>query len=375
LRTLGLIVNPVAGLGGRVGLKGTDGAEAVSRALALGATPMAQVAASRALSRLAARAGAASLLTCIGPMGEDAARCVGLSPQLLPIGDPPTSGADTRSAALAMRDAGTALILFAGGDGTARDVLAAVGDSIPVLGVPSGVKMQSGVFATSPEAAGELAALAIGDGEKVAFREREVLDLDEEALRQGRLEPRLFGYARVPFEPRLLQAPKARGFSGDAALDGACAEVARDMRSGAVYLLGPGTTTQGILRRLGLEGSLLGIDAVLDRRLVGRDLGEPDILALIEGRPVRIILGVIGGQGFLFGRGNQPLSAAIVRAAGKDGLIVLASQEKLSSLDGGRLFADTGDPEADRLLSGFLRVRTGPGRLALMRVSTPSIPD
>ncbi len=368
-------MNPVAGLGGRVGLKGTDGADVVERALALGAEPTAQRVAARALTRLAVRVGSAPLVACVGPMGEDAAHDAGLSPRLLAIGHSPTSADDTRAAASAMRDLGVDLILFAGGDGTARDVLAAVGGAIPVLGVPAGVKMQSGVFATSPEAAGELAALVLKEPRKVALREAEVLDLDEEALRRGRVEPRLFGYARVPFEPRLLQAPKARGASSDALLDGACAEVAGELTAGTVYLFGPGTTTERVLRHLGLEGSLLGIDAVLDGRLAGRDLGERDILALIQGRPVRIVLGVVGGQGFLLGRGNLPLSAAVVREAGKDGLVVLASQEKLSSLEAGRLFADTGDPETDRLLRGFLRIRTGPGRFALMRVSTPSIPD
>jgi predicted polyphosphate/ATP-dependent NAD kinase len=152
-------------------------------------------------------------------------------------------------------------------------------------------------------------------------------------------------------------------------LDAACAEVAAEMQPGIVYLVGPGTTASRVLHHLGLAGTLLGVDAVLNRRLVGRDLGEAAIAALIGGRKVALVLGVTGGQGFIFGRGNQPLGPQIIRAAGKDNIILLATQGKLQGLEEGRLFLDTGDPDLDRALSGFIRVRIGPRRFALMRLS------
>src|SRR5579863_667182 len=206
-RRIGLIVNPIAGMGGSVALKGTDGAEALALARALRAEPRAEARTARALRRLAAAAPSAELVTVAGAMGEAAAEAAGL-PRDLVTWRPGlnTTAADTREAAREMRALGVGLILFAGGDGTARDILAAVGDALPILGIPCGVKMHSAVFAVSPEAAGQLAALAAGDDAgRFAWREGEVMDVDEDAIRAGRLSVRLHGYARIPFERNLLQ--------------------------------------------------------------------------------------------------------------------------------------------------------------------------
>jgi len=367
---IGLIVNPVAGMGGSVGLKGTDGRDILDRAKALGARPVAPERALRALRRLAADAPGLELITSAGVMGGDVARAAGLAFTAL-VGTPAaTTAADTREAAKELRARGVALILFAGGDGTARDMLDSVGDAVPMLGVPSGVKMHSAVFAISPEAAGTLAALVATDhGGKIGTREAEIMDIDEEAMRTGRVSARLHGYGRVPFERHLVQSAKAGGIAEDAALDGVCREIAEEMRPGVVYILGPGTTTQRVLGHLGLAGTLLGVDAVLDRKMLGLDLAGEQVAELVRGRPAQIIVSVIGGQGYIFGRGNQQIGSGVIRAVGRDNIIVVATQRKLASIEGSRLLVDTGDRALDEELQGYIRVRTGPGQSAMMRLS------
>jgi predicted polyphosphate/ATP-dependent NAD kinase len=303
-------------------------------------------------------------------MGGDAAREAGLPFAPLAHAAGATTAADTRAAARELRARGVPLILFAGGDGTARDILDAVGDAVPMLGIPSGVKMHSAVFAISPEAAGQVAALVAADRTgKIGAREAEIMDIDEAAMRTGRVSARLYGYARVPFERQLVQSAKAGGIAEGAALDGVCREIAAEMRPGILYVLGPGTTTQRILGHLGLAGTLLGVDAVLDGKLAGRDLAAEQIEALVRGRPAQIIVSVIGGQGYIFGRGNQQIGPGVIRAIGRDNIVVVATQRKLAALEGGRLLADTGDRALDEQLQGYIRVRTGPGQSAMMRLS------
>jgi predicted polyphosphate/ATP-dependent NAD kinase len=369
-RSIGLIVNPIAGMGGPVALKGTDGTEVLARARALGATPTAGTRAERALAKLAASKPPVELVAPAGLMGELPARRAGLIPALLDHRPgPATTAEDSRIAAREMKRRGVALILFAGGDGTARDILAEVGEDVPMLGIPCGVKMHSAIFAVSPEAAGQLAAAVAADGEELAWREAEVMDIDEETVRAGRLSPRLFGYARMPFERALVQGPKSAGLSEDAALEALAAEIAGEMQPGVAYNLGPGSTTKRILKQLGLEGTLLGVDAVRDRKLIGRDIDGRAVEALIAEGPAKILVSVVGGQGYIFGRGNQQLGPAALRKLGRDNIVVLASQAKLLALAENRLLADTGDPVLDRALCGFIRVRIGPSRSTLMRLA------
>ena len=165
-----------------------------------------------------------------------------------------------------------------------------------------------------------------------------------------------------------MQGPKAGGANEDAALDALCREIAEEMAPGVLYIVGPGTTTQRVLRHLGLEGTLLGVDTVLDGRLLGRDLARADLAALVAKYPARILLGIIGGQGYTFGRGNQQIGPEIIRAAGRDNIILLASQQKILALGENRLLADTGDPGVDAWLSGYIRVRLAPGLSTMMRI-------
>jgi predicted polyphosphate/ATP-dependent NAD kinase len=230
--------------------------------------------------------------------------------------------------------------------------------------------MHSAVFAISPEAAGQLAALVASErGGRIGTREAEVMDIDEDAARQGRVSARLHGYARIPFARHLVQSAKAGGMADDAALEGVCREIAEEMRPGVVYVLGPGTTTKRILGHLGLAGTLLGVDAVCDGKLLGRDLAGEQVADLVRGRPAQIIVSVIGGQGYIFGRGNQQIGAGAIRSVGRDNVIVVASPYKLASLEGGRLLADTGERALDEQLQGYIRVRTGPGQSAMMRLA------
>ncbi|MEW5722148.1 MAG: ATP-NAD kinase family protein [Thermodesulfobacteriota bacterium] len=361
-KKLGVIVNPVAGLGGRVGLKGSDGPEILARARQLGARPEGPRRTVTALEVLRPLAGKIELIAYPQEMGEDEAREIGWAPTVIgSIQSGCTSAQDTRQAARDMEARGVDLLLFAGGDGTARDICAAVGGRLPVLGIPTGVKMHSAVYATSPVNAGRLAAeFLTGPARGLRLAEAEVMDIDEEAFREGRISAKLYGYLRVPSLKNLVQCPKAGGCAGEAeSLAAIAAEVVKGLEPDRLYLVGTGTTTRAVMDRLGLPNTLLGVDAVLNRRLVGSDLNEKQILDLIQDRPVSIIVGVIGAQGYIFGRGNQQISARVIARAGRENIIVVATLEKLMTLRGRPLLVDTGSPEVDRVLAGYLKVVTG----------------
>jgi predicted polyphosphate/ATP-dependent NAD kinase len=357
-------------MGGPVGLKGTDGAEVLLEARRRGARPVSSERALLALRRLATSTTPFRLLTGSGELGEDVARAAGLDPIVVYSSVPGSSRPDdTRNAALVMAYAAVDLLLFAGGDGTARDVLGMVGDRVPILGIPTGVKMYSAVFGTNPQNAGNLAARFVAAEPSVRFREAEVMDIDEAAMRSDRVSTRLYGYARSPHERHLTQNAKAGSAANEnMSLDAVSRQVVREMQPGCLYLLGPGTTTRRVMAELGLPSTLLGVDAVMDGALVGADLNEHQLIRLMEGHETRIIVGVLGGHGSLFGRGNQQISAEVIRRAGRDNIIVVASMDKLLALDAGCLRVDTGDADVDAMLSGYLRVHTGPDRSVFFRV-------
>lgn len=358
---LGLILNPIAGLGGAVGLKGTDTPEILQQALARGAIAQAT---SRACDTLrtaaAALDGALNVVAAAGAMGETAARTAGLTVQVVHGGDGETSAEDTVKAASEILAQSVQLLLFVGGDGTARDIYRAVGERLPVLGVPAGVKMHSGVYATNPRAAGELAARYLR--EEMATRPVEVMDLDEEAFRAGSVATRLYGYLSVPYDPIRLQGIKIGKVSSDtAALDAIAVEVSERMRPGELFILGPGTTTRAIARRLGLEKTLLGVDLIRDGRIIAADVGAQQIEQTVEqaGGAATVVVTPIGGQGHIFGRGNQQIGQGVLRRLGRERILVVATPQKLESLQGRALQVDTGDAALDRALAGYQRVITG----------------
>jgi predicted polyphosphate/ATP-dependent NAD kinase len=371
-KKLGLIVNPVAGMGGRVALKGTDGLDILRRALALGAQPEAPTRTVDALRRLGRAKEHFVLITYPNEMGESEALESSLSPVVVGnIRRGNTSALDTKRAASDLLQHGIDLLLFAGGDGTARDICSVVGDRVPALGIPCGVKIHSAVYGTTPRRAGDLAARYVAQvSPEIRLTEGEVMDIDEESFRENRLSARLYGYMRVPYVQTMIQCPKAGDCAGEnETLDAIAADVIDHMEAGTIYIIGTGTTAKAVMARLGIEYTLLGVDAVCNGRLVGSDMNEVQLLQLLEGKLAKIVVGVIGRQGYIFGRGNQQISAEVIRKVGKKNLTVLATMEKITSLRGAPLLVDTGDERMDESLAGYTRVVCGYRERIILKVA------
>jgi len=354
---LGLIVNPIAGMGGRVGLKGTDGRETFEKAKKLGAKPVAPVRAKKMLKTLKSFNDSFLLMTYPCEMGEYESKECGYDPTVLgSVVTGETTALDTNRAAKDLIREKVDLILFVGGDGTALDVYNAVETKVPILGAPAGVKIFSAVFANTPEDAGRLAARFLrGD---LPVYEAEVMDVDEVAFRQNRLKSELKGYSLTPYEPSLRQSFKmSSGTTGNESFDKkAIAKcIAEALVNDRVYILGPGTTTREVAKVLGIENStLLGVDLIKNKRLLAMDVGERQILKELEEAPGTIIVSPIGKQGFIFGRGNQQISSKVIKRVGRDNIIVVATPTKLEHTP--RLKVDTGDIEIDRELRGDIPV-------------------
>jgi len=368
-RKLGLVVNPIAGIGGRVGLKGSDGAEIQKKALKLGAVPQSLNRAAQALERLASIKDDFDIVTYPSEMGEDAAKECSFDPIVIgSIRKGKTTAEDTMNAAKEMLRLGVELLLFAGGDGTAKDIYNAIEEAIPVLGIPAGVKIHSAVFAISPRSAGDLAVLYLRG--RCGISEAEVMDVDEEAIRRGIVSAKLYGYLRIPFEKRLIQGVKTPSSGGEKeAVEAIACDVMNRMKDDDLYVIGPGTTTRAIASKLGLNKTLIGVDVVSRGKLVGTDVNEAQLLKLLEKRNAKIIITPIGGQGYIFGRGNQQISPEVIKKVGRDNIIVVASPKKINSLRGRPFLVDTGDRAVDRMLSGYIRVITGYNEEIVYRIS------
>ena len=351
---LGVLVNPIAGMGGRVGLKGTDGK--VDKARQRGAEPRAPERARRMLTRLADHDAEIDLLTAGDPMGASETRAAGFEPRVVFEPDTnraETTDADTAAAVDAFVAAGVDLVCFVGGDGTAADVADALADTgVPLLGVPAGVKVYSSVFAVSPEAVAEIVV------EFDRTEQREVMDIDEDDYRAGEVSPELRAIASVPVADGLQSAKQRGGGTVVALAEG----VAADVDSATTYILGPGSTLAAIKSALGFEGSPLGVDVWRDGQLLATDASEAEILDAL-GETNTIIVSPIGGQGFIFGRGNPQLSPAVIRNASVE---VVASRSKLDDLR--VLRVDTDDTELDAELRGWRQVRVGRFETRMLRV-------
>ena len=372
-KKLGLIVNPIAGMGGKVGLKGSDGQEIITKAKQLGARPESPKRAVDAISRLVTLKERLELITYPHDMGENEARECGLNPIVIgKIEKGKTSEEDTKKAAVDMFRFGVDLLLFAGGDGTARNVYSAIGDKLPVLGIPSGVKIHSAVYGSSPRKAGELAALYLkGTSSEFCIKEAEVMDIDEQSFRENMLSARLFGYLKIPYIKRMVQSAKAGGCAGEKqALNAIAADVINNMAEDYLYIIGPGTTTKTVMDHLGLGNTLLGVDAVYNRELAGSDLNESQLLELVRGKKAKIVVGIIGSQGYIFGRGNQQISAEVIKQVGRRNIIILATMEKITTLKEAPLLVDTGDSWVDKALIGYMQVIKGLGERIMLKVDS-----
>lgn len=354
---VGFLVNPIAGMGGSVGLKGTDG-DLLYEALRRGSKPVAPYRALRFLKRLKELTNDVLLVIPPKSMGLDYVRSFFTSYHLLDVdvGDI-TSREDTLNMCKLMMEEGVDLVVFVGGDGTARDIYNVVRTSIPILGVPSGVKMYSGVFASSPEAAAEVVSLYVKGLASIELGE--IADVDESYLSSDVLKVRVYGIAKVPYVRDLIIPSK--DFSSSDEIDKEeVAEyvVSNIIKPNTLYILGPGTTIKAIADKLGINKTLLGVDAVYNGELVGKDLSEYQILELLKVySPAKIIVTPIGRQGFIFGRGNQQISARVIRTVGKSNIIIVATRSKMIGLK--VLRVDTGDVDLDRELEGYVRVITG----------------
>ncbi len=359
LPRIAFVVNPIAGMGGRVALKGTDGA-ALAQAIERGAAPRAPGRAAEFLRPVAKVAPKAQWLTAGGPMGAVALAAAGVRrEEVFQPQEAVTGAADTQRACREFLARGAALIVFVGGDGTARDIFEVVGTEVPILGVPSGVKMHSGVFALTPAAAAEIVRDFLEGRAQVV--DGEVVDQDEEAMRQGRIEVELRGVAKTLDAGGLLQASKEEygGEVEEVSKRGIADHILERMDNDTLYLLGPGSTTGAIMEAMGLPHTLLGVDLVQGRRLLKADATEAEIKAALakHGGPVEIIASVIGHQGFVFGRGNLQFTPEIIRAVSKKRITIVAAERKVEALQ--ELLVDTGDGALDAELAGHWRVLCG----------------
>jgi predicted polyphosphate/ATP-dependent NAD kinase len=353
-------------MGGSVGLKGTDGDEILREAEKRGAKRLSPERARKALAGLRSRKVPVEFLTCSGDMGKSELDSAGIPAEVVFEPGPVTTRLDTARAVMEFVKRDADLILFAGGDGTARDILKVVGQKVPMVGIPTGVKMHSAVFAYTPE---DVVDLVLTYEERRSTKDADVMDVDEESLRAGKLRTSLFGVARVPDDPIHIQSGKAVYHSGSAEdeLDELGQYVAETMEAGVLYILGPGSTTEAIAKHLGLEKTLLGVDVILDMNMILRDAAEADLLKLLAGnRVARIVVSPIGAQGLIFGRGNQQLSPSVIRTVGRDNVLIVSTPSKLKGTP--VLRCDTGDPGLDVEFRGRIKVLTGFKRRKLMTV-------
>lgn len=368
---LGLIVNPYSGIGGALALKGSDGKAIREQALSKGAEKLSGKKMSTALQAIIPLAEEFTVYTASGEMGEDIVANLALDYKVVyQYQASQTESSDTQAAVIQLMAEQVDLIVFSGGDGTARNICEVVGSRCPVIGVPAGCKIHSGVYAITPKAAGKVLAKVI-KGELLSLMQAEVKDIDETQFRAGRVIAQHYGEMLVPEELSYIQAVKMGGKESDElVLADIAAHVIEIMEDDpdTHFIMGSGSTVDSIMQELGLQNTLLGVDLVRNKELIGRDLDAQSLLDLCDSGTVKILLTLIGGQGHILGRGNQQLSPQLIRRVGKQNLLLVATKAKLQGLNGRPLISDSGDSELDDMLVGPIPVITGFHDLALYSI-------
>jgi len=391
---IGIVVNPDAGLGGKLGFKGSDGRAAEARAA--GAEDRAGPRMLQCLTHLQTLT-ASSLnrnqtsLTFVawqGRMGStwvpeiQSAQTVGTEW----VGNTPdsTSAEDTSNLVNALLDAKVDALLYAGGDGTTRDIVKALehrgeaAQATPLIGVPGGVKMHSGCFATTPKAAAEVVlSFALGD---LRTAITEVMDLDEVVYQEGVWKVRMYGEAWTPSSPRFMQGAKEQveRVSEDDSIEGLANHIGSLLQDedDLMVVWGSGGTLRRIGEHLNQSLTLLGID-IQHGESLHTDLNETELIRIIGGhvdndgqqRPLLLLLSPMGGQGFLIGRGNLQLSPSVLRLVGHTNLLGVATPSKLIGLEAVRI--DTGDESLDDEFQAkrFIKILQGFRTTRLIRVA------
>ncbi|MFV1872896.1 MAG: ATP-NAD kinase family protein [Oleiphilus sp.] len=359
---LGLVVNPYAGVGGPAGLKGSDRIDTLEIAVNRGVKPKANQRVAEMLAALLPILSNIHIVTASGSMGETVCRDHHV-PSLSVVYDTPnnTSASDTQQAAKRIVQENVDLLVFVGGDGTARDIFSVVGTKQTVLGLPAGVKMHSAVFAVTPKAVASVIDSMINH-RLVAARMAEVRDIDEAAFSKGQVKTRYFGEMQIPDDQLLVQSVKCSGLLDDEImLDELSAYILETLEDETLYILGSGGTLKHLKQGMGItEPTLLGVDVWFNGELILADAHEQQLLSLVDHyKRVRIVLSVIGGQGVVLGRGNQQISAALIEKVGVDSLQFISTQTKLLALEGRALTVDSGSDVLNKQLAGFHKIICG----------------
>ena len=377
---LGFLINPIAGVGGSVALKGSDGEGIAQQALALGAEFKANQRANSALEILLPYKDKLVIYTANSLMGEQCAVNLGFTVEVIyQCKNTQTTAQDTENAVQILLNQKVDILLFAGGDGTARNICHQVelntSHKIPVLGIPAGCKIHSGVYAVTPKAAGRVVEMLVTN-QLVTLTEADVMDIDESLFRQGIVKAKRYGEMQIPSELRYVQAVKSGGKESDElVLQDIAADVIEQMDD-QLFIIGSGSTTAFIMDELGEKNTLLGVDVLHQQSVIANDITEPKLWELLQAhlsknQSVKLVITLIGGQGHIFGRGNQQLSPRIIRAIGKENILIVATKTKLTGLNNRPLIVDTGDNELDQSFTGYMSVITGYKDQVLYPVSSP----
>jgi predicted polyphosphate/ATP-dependent NAD kinase len=368
---LGLIINPYAGIGGAVAMKGSDGPEVRAEALSLGATCKSHLRAEQALSILLPYTDQIVIVTAAANMGATLAQTMGFQTEVIYApAKRQTEAQDTEMAAAILLSQSLDLLVFAGGDGTARNVCNVVNDKLPVLGIPAGCKIHSGVYGVTPQASGRVIEKML-TGNLVSLTDADVMDIDESLFRQGTVKAKAYGEMQVPQDLSYIQAVKSGGREADELVLSDIADYVIEQLEDHQAIMGSGSTVDAIMQTLGLQNTLLGVDVVRNDTLLASDVTAQQLIQWLENTPTKLVITLIGGQGHIFGRGNQQLSPLVISAIGKDNIMVVASKRKLQALNGRPLIVDTGDLALDAELSGTITVITGYDDKVLYRVESP----